>query len=149
RACGEERVRMWRPRNELWRLCCRKCVGWLLSLRTRNARAYCITHEPGDVVDVQSRHELRAVGLDGLDGKAKAVSNVLGGIALGDQLQDLALAGGEPLQRMAPDALSVIADQRAGDGRAQVRAPLGHGLERQLQLGLLGVLEDIAGGPYQ
>ena len=43
-------------------------------------------------MNAETLHQLRAVGLDGLDRQIEPLGNVAGAVALGDQLQHLALA---------------------------------------------------------
>src|SRR5205823_4402845 len=58
-------------------------------------------HQAGNVVDVQPLHELHAMRLYGLDADVQRVGDLFGRLALGDQLQDLALPRRQQLQRAA------------------------------------------------
>src|SRR5687768_16102979 len=51
--------------------------------------------QAGDAVDLELVHDLGAVGLDGLDAHVQPRGDLLGGLALGHELEHLALAGRE------------------------------------------------------
>src|SRR5262249_10841750 len=50
-----------------------------------------VAHQPGNVVDVEPLHQLHAVRLHRLDADLQPAGDLLGRLALGDHLQDLAL----------------------------------------------------------
>jgi hypothetical protein len=54
-----------------------------------------VAHRPRHVVDVEARHQLRAVRLDGFDAHVEQVGHLLRRAALGYQLEHFALAWGE------------------------------------------------------
>jgi hypothetical protein len=78
------------PNNVNYCFIDRRSIG-----RRDEADAHRIAGEAGDIVDVEPLHDLRAVGLDGLDADRQAFGDIACGIAFGDELQDLALARGE------------------------------------------------------
>ena len=51
-----------------------------------------VAHQPGGLVDVELLHDAIAVRLGSLEGNAEQLGDRLRGLALGDQLQDLAFA---------------------------------------------------------
>src|SRR5262245_46453226 len=51
-----------------------------------------VTHEPGGVVDRQLAHDVLPVGFGGLEADGERGGDLAGGLALGDELQHLALA---------------------------------------------------------
>jgi hypothetical protein len=57
-----------------------------------DARSDCISDEARNAMNPEPFHQLRAVGLDGLDAQVEVLRDLFGRSALGDQLQDLALA---------------------------------------------------------
>src|SRR5262249_35238592 len=60
--------------------------------------AHRVEDQLGNVVQVQFLHDLRAMRLDCVDTQVQEVCNLFAGLALRDQLQHLAFAGGEQLQ---------------------------------------------------
>src|SRR5262245_32132783 len=58
-----------------------------------------VADEPGGVVNVELRHDVSAMRLGGLHTDVEQLSDLLRGLALGDQLEDLALASGQVLNR--------------------------------------------------
>src|SRR4029077_3149249 len=55
------------------------------------AVAYRVAHEPSDVVDLEPVHEQRPMRLDRFDAHAEDARDLFRGLALGDELQRLAL----------------------------------------------------------
>src|SRR5207247_9735459 len=51
-----------------------------------------VAHQARGLVDVELGHDAPAVGFGGLDADAERVRDLLGGLALGDELQHLVLA---------------------------------------------------------
>src|SRR5262245_44695134 len=81
--------------------------------------------------------------------------DLFGGVTLSDQLQDLSLARrqGKSCAQLGPitfcdrpETAPVISQDVRGNRRTQVGVPPGYGLDRLLELGRGGVLEEIAGG---
>src|SRR6266576_6171965 len=54
-----------------------------------------VADQTGDVVDVQLLHEARAVKLGGFGGDREQRGDLLGRLAFGHELRDLALMGGQ------------------------------------------------------
>ena len=91
------------------------------------------------VMDVKAIHQALTMGLHRLDAGVQQPGDLLARLALGNELEDLALARRELLQR--PDPVGRLVqeggDQVLGDGRAQEQfAADGRG-QGQLQLGEL------------
>src|SRR5207247_2128874 len=64
-----------------------------------------VADQTGDVVDVQLLHDARAVKLGGFGGDREQRGDLLGRLAFGHELRDLALTGGQPapvLRRRGP-----------------------------------------------
>src|SRR5665811_1248091 len=110
-----------------------------------------VLHEVGDLVQVQLVHDVAAVLLYGLAAETEHLGDVLIGVALGDELKDLALASREPAGGSARSgvvyALQVVVQHRLeGDGLEHLAAADdgAHGGDQ-----LVGGhrLEQIAGGP--
>jgi hypothetical protein len=53
---------------------------------------YSVPNQAGRGVDIELAHEMRAVRFGSLEGNAKRVGDLLGRVALGDELEHLALA---------------------------------------------------------
>src|SRR2546429_4011894 len=67
-----------------------------------------VADQTGDVVDVQLLHDTCAVKLGGFGGDREQRGDLLGRLAFGHELRDLALAGGQPapvLPRGGPASL--------------------------------------------
>ena len=58
-----------------------------------------VADEAGDVMHVELGHDAAAVALDGLDAQLQLLGDLGAGLALGDELKDLALAVGERIAR--------------------------------------------------
>src|SRR5438552_9510766 len=72
------------------------------------------------VVEVELLHGVLAVALDGVEAHREEIGDLLVGLALGDELEHLALAIGELLEvvpGVAPVAIAV--EQHAGDSGAE------------------------------
>src|SRR6266446_1320958 len=105
----------------------------------------------GGVVEVELLHDVLAVTLDGVDAEREDAGDLFVGLALGDELQDLALASREPRQRVLGGAAARVAEiaveQDLRDRRAEVRAAARERLHRLDEVEVLGVLQEIALGP--
>src|SRR5262245_40796981 len=114
------------------------------------AGAYGEAHQAGDIVDVESIHQLSAVGFDGLDAQLELSSDVLRRAAFGDELEHLAMAGCEPTQRIGLDlarrASPIVGHEVLRDRRTQIRLAARHGQDAELQLSEVGIFEQVAGG---
>jgi hypothetical protein len=55
--------------------------------------------QTGDIVDIESLHEEAAVSLDRLAAEIQTVSNLLGGLPFGDQLENFTLTRAQQLKR--------------------------------------------------
>ena len=80
----------------------------------------------GDVVEVELAHDVGAVALDRLLADRRAFGDLLVGVALGDQRQDLAFASRERFTASAgssrpANAALVVLDELGGDRRVQER----------------------------
>jgi hypothetical protein len=64
-----------------------------LAVRIDQPHSDGVPDKPCRLMDIQTRHQLRSVRLDGLDANADARRDLLRRIALGDQLENLALTG--------------------------------------------------------
>ena len=60
-----------------------------------------VAGEARDIVEVQLAHEIGAMVVHGLHADAELGGNLAGAMALGHELEDLALAGGEEVVRVA------------------------------------------------
>src|SRR4029077_2695088 len=85
-----------------------------LGVWTDDSHAYGVSHKPLNSVDPQPMHDLRAVCLHRLHAEPKSLSDPLGRVTLGDELQDLALARREHLERSArgPRAPQILIKNR-------------------------------------
>src|SRR2546429_9778663 len=81
-----------------------------------------VADQTGDVVDVQLLHEARAVKLGGFGGDREQRSDLLGRLAFGPELRDLALTGGQPAPVLHPRGPAGI-HPGLGDARPHVGTP--------------------------
>ena len=82
-----------------------------------------VADEGGRLTDVQLAHELDPVGFDGFDAQAQAPGDLLGRLALGDELQDLALSRGQGVRReVGPGQIG--RHERPGDPGTQINPAL-------------------------
>src|SRR5512136_184420 len=77
----------------------RKCRGDGLGVQRDQAVLDGEADEAGGVVDLQLGHEVAAVLLDGLRAEVEVTGDGRIGVALGDELEDFPLAGGELVER--------------------------------------------------
>src|SRR5262245_54784293 len=68
-------------------------------LRVHDSISDRIAHQAGRLVEIQLLHETRPMRLDRLRGDAEELGHRARGLSLGDELQDLALAGRERVWR--------------------------------------------------
>src|SRR5262249_4793927 len=92
-----------------------------------------VAHEPGRVVDLELGHDPRPVGLRGPGADAQELGDLLGGLAFGHELQDLALAVGQVIARERRLAERRLDDDPRDSGAEIDRAPV-HLLDRANQL---------------
>src|SRR5437764_839433 len=78
-----------------------------------------VAHQPGDVVDVELLHDPVAVRLCGLEADAEKTRDRFGGLAFGNQLQDLALARRKRVLGLVA-LVHVRVDQRRGHPGADI-----------------------------
>lgn len=76
---------------------CRRRAGCPLFLGGNQADPNGITDQPGDIVNVQTVHQLAAMGVDGFHAEIQQVGYLLGRVAFGNQLQNLTLTGRQPI----------------------------------------------------
>ena len=81
-----------------------------------------VANQSGDVVDVESLHQLRAVRFDRLDAQVQGVRDLLGGIAFGDHLQNFAVPRRQSIDwlALAADATNIVIDELLGDRWSQI-----------------------------
>src|SRR3954462_8927500 len=117
-------------------------------LRTNEPDADRIADQPRDPVDAQALHQLGAVGVDRLDAQVEARGDLLGGEALRDELQHLALARGEDFERLLAcsrfSALGVARHHVLRDGGAQPGVATRERAQGHLELCTVGLLEQVA-----
>src|SRR5215472_7405769 len=81
-----------------------------------------VAHQAGDVVDAEPLHQTRSVRFDSLHAGLEQLRDLLARLALGDQLQDLALARRQVLKRVAAlvgGLTEINLDHMPGDRGAQ------------------------------
>src|ERR1051326_1230381 len=115
----------------------------MLRMRIEDTLANGVENEVRYVADFQALEDLRAVRLDGFRAEAQLSRDLLGGRALHDQLQDLALAGGQFLGS-APFPPGVAVEHILRDPGAQVLLTLRDRADGKLELGCERVLEKIS-----
>ena len=97
--------------------------GFPEGLHLRNALLEGEAHEVGFLVDVELSHQVLPVDLDGVDGPPQIGRDLLGGPALGDELEDPALLGGKrdgpPRDASRPGALQCFLHQEMRNVGAQ------------------------------
>src|SRR5688572_11396630 len=96
-----------------------------------------VAHEPRNVVDAQTLHELGPMRLDRLGAQAQTRGDLLGAMPLRDELEYFPLARrqrGHRLDAFLADATHVRGQDVPRDGGAQVAAAVRHRAEGRLQL---------------
>ena len=97
-----------------------------------------VLHEVGDLVQVQLVHDVAAMRLYGLAAEAEQFGDVLVGVALGDELEDFALASGElvggSVRGGVVHALQVVVQHRLEGDRLEHLAAADDGSHRRHQL---------------
>src|SRR5947207_3184954 len=79
--------------------------GWWSGLHTNQSSAQSETHESRDIENVQARHQFRAMVFDGFVADFQNQSDGFGGLAFGQQLEDLELARGNCSSGLAERAI--------------------------------------------
>lgn len=119
---------------------------WRLSLQRDQPFSNGVFRQLGDAVHLELLHHVAAVGLDGLDPQVQMIRNFLCAHALGDELQDLALAGRQHVaghQCRLGDLAQVPFDDDIGDLGAQVGVAGGDVPDGMAELVEGAVLEQI------
>src|ERR1019366_7605593 len=125
-------------------------LGWCSELRANQSGPHGEAHQSRDVEDLQGFHQLCAMVFKGLVADFENRSDGLGGLALGQQLEDLALARGQLLERSnrAGDLLQrELLEELAGDFPAQVDFAANHAFEGRCQFGGRSPFEQVTGRP--
>src|SRR3954454_20546291 len=120
-------------------------VGTRRSLGFGEAPPDRVAHELDAVAHAELAQQVGLVRLDGLLGQVQDLGDLLVGVRLGDQLQDLLLARGERLLRPGRGVGHPLADQRALDGVGQERVAAVDGADRVQQRLVDLALEHVAG----
>src|SRR3990172_5978372 len=139
-----------------WR--CPRKVGGRLAVASRYGRgveadealAQGVADEVGAVLGVELGHDVGAVRLDGLDADVELLGDLLVGGALGDELEHLALAGGEEVVADAAGVAlqlpEVVGEVAVADAGAEVGVAAMDGLDAEQELVYLRLLDDVAVG---
>ena len=96
-----------------------------LLVRRHQSHAHGIAHQSGNIVDGELLHHLPAIGVNGFRTDDQMFRDLSATIAFGEQLQDLALAGGEVLERRRCALLArrIVHGDQAGHGRREIDFP--------------------------
>src|SRR4051812_47509554 len=92
-----------------------------------------VAGEAGDVVQVEFPHQVRAVIVDRLDADAELLRDFLRAVALGHELEDLALAVGEGLDAGSGTVVGDDGAEESRDARSEISAALRDGAETLLE----------------
>jgi hypothetical protein len=85
-------------------------------VRGDGAELYGEAHQPGDIVYIESLHQLGAMSLDRLDAEVETAGDIFGGVAFGDELENFSLAGSELIERPGLDAGGTIESETQEKG---------------------------------
>ena len=104
---------------------------------------------PGQVVEVEPVHDVRAMGLHGLHAEVQALGDLLRGETLRDELQHLPLPRCQqfPWVLSLADPAAVVLDHLVRDGGAQVRLSPTSRSHRDFELGRVGRLQQVPPSP--
>src|SRR5258706_13702048 len=109
------------------------------------SRPYREPDESGQITNAEALHDRATMRLDGLDAEAKHSCDLLRGVSLGDEAEDLSLTRGESLQGRIGIGLRRFSrescDQRLRDGGRQIHLALTDGADCGLQLLLVRVFQ--------
>jgi len=99
-------------------------------------------------VEVELLQNVPAMGLDRMGTQAENRGDLFVGLALRNQLQDLALARGQEvvgiLHFLFADLTNVIFQQHFADHGAEARLTFGNGADRADEVGLRGIFQDVS-----